>query len=831
MQELAKTAEDTIMITSSIMKDTSTSSETIYRPNSIRALCRIIDAGSIPVIERPISTAIVDKTPAVSSAALVSSIHLFPLSKDIVRRWVNHVSEVMTSKTVGATIAIPPSMSHLSVRPNPTYMCQYHALGLLYLMRGNDRMGIVKMVQNYSQPPKSGSFFGGATPNLRSSWAICLLVRYARQMIDEDAQFRAPMMSLLDGWLKHKSDMVNLEAAKAILTLPSVSQSEANNALVTLQLFLTSPRYITRFSAIRILNKFSLRLPQMMSSLNAEIEVLVSDSNRSIAIYAITTLLKTGSEESVDRLMKTIQGFMADISDEFKIIVVSSIRALCLKFPSKQEVTISFLSRTLRDEGGYEFKRAVVDALFDLIKYVDASKEEALSQLCEFIEDCEYSKLATRILFVLGREGPKAPEPSKFVRYIYNRVILENAIVRASAVNALARFARVQSLTASITVLLKRCLSDPDDEVRDRAALNLAIISDELSAKYIENESMYALPQLEKALVMYVQEAKYDCAFRIEDIQVISREESDAAALQSKTEISGHEEVIAAPAIEIAVAVPVPSHAQYAERLGAIEQFRAYGELLKSGKQIELTTTEMEFYVTARVHIYLEHLVIQYDIKNTLTDTNLENISVVAQPTDEDLLTEDFILEGARANSAENAVVYVSFTRLPGAQFPLTEITNILRYTSKEVDPSTGEVQEEGYDDEYEVDSLELRAGTYISPLYISNFSSAFDTLGSKSQSSDTYVFSSMSSLQEACDNVISALSMQALEGSDTPMQQTTHTLKLAGKAISETHAGTKVLANVQMAYSTKSGVTLKISARSEIKEVAELVSGSIAQI
>ena len=817
MQELAKTAEDTIMITSSIMKDTSTSSETIYRPNSIRALCRIIDAGSIPAIERPISTAIVDKTPAVSSAALVSSIHLFPLSKDIVRRWANQVSEVMTSKTVGSSVAIPNSMSHLNIRPNATFMCQYHALGLLYLMRGHDRMGIVKMIQNYSVPPKTGGFFGGSSPNLKSSWAICLLVRYARQMIDDDAQFRAPMMTLLDGWLKHKSDMVNLEAAKAILTLPSVQQSEASNALSALQLFLTSPRYITRFSAIRILNKFSLRFPQMMASMNAEIEPLVSDTNRSIATYAITTLLKTGSEESVERLMKTIQGFMADISDEFKIIVVSSIRALCLKFPAKQELTINFLSQVLRDEGGYEFKKAVVDALFDLIRYVQASKEEALSQLCEFIEDCEYSKLATRILFVLGREGPKAPQPSKYVRYIYNRVILENAIVRASAVNALARFARVPSLRDNITVLLKRCLGDPDDEVRDRAALNLRVIGEDLSAKYVDNESMYALPQLEKALVMYVQEAKYGAAFKIEEIPIITREESDAAALQGKTEIT-QEEIIAAPKMETAVAVPMPSTAQFAEQLSAIEEFKAYGEILKSGNTIELTTTEMEFYVTAHVHSFKEHLVIQYDIKNTLNDTILENISVVAQPVD-DLFVEDFILEGARATHEENATVYVSFSKKE--KFGICEFTNTLRYTSKEVDPSTGEIQEEGYDDEYEVDNLELSASIYVAPLYISNFASAFDALGVASQATETYALPDMSGLQEACDKVVAALSMQVLEGSDVPMQQATHTMKLAGKAVT---TGSKVLANVQMAWSARSGVTLKISARSEDASVAELV-------
>ena len=43
IKELAVTAEDVIMVTSSIMKDMQPNSEVIYRPNAIRALCRIID--------------------------------------------------------------------------------------------------------------------------------------------------------------------------------------------------------------------------------------------------------------------------------------------------------------------------------------------------------------------------------------------------------------------------------------------------------------------------------------------------------------------------------------------------------------------------------------------------------------------------------------------------------------------------------------------------------------------------------------------------------------------------------------------------------------------
>ena len=115
-----------------------------------------------------------------------------------------------------------------------------------------------------------------------------------------------------------------------------------------------------------------------------------------------------------------------------------------------------------------------------------------MAHLCEFIEDCEFTKLAVRILHLLGVEGPKTPQPTKYIRYIYNRVVLENALVRAAAVTALAKFGIGQQdpeLKRSVTVLLTRCLDDTDDEVRDRAALNLRLMSeeDEMANRFIKN--------------------------------------------------------------------------------------------------------------------------------------------------------------------------------------------------------------------------------------------------------------------------------------------------------------------------------------------------------
>lgn len=46
LKELANTAEDVIMSTSIIMKDTAVGSDVVYRANAIRALCRIIDVSA-----------------------------------------------------------------------------------------------------------------------------------------------------------------------------------------------------------------------------------------------------------------------------------------------------------------------------------------------------------------------------------------------------------------------------------------------------------------------------------------------------------------------------------------------------------------------------------------------------------------------------------------------------------------------------------------------------------------------------------------------------------------------------------------------------------------
>jgi len=64
------------------MKDMNSKTD-LYRANAIRVLCRITDGGLLGQIERYLKQAVVDKNPVVSSAALVSGIHLLQVCRRV----------------------------------------------------------------------------------------------------------------------------------------------------------------------------------------------------------------------------------------------------------------------------------------------------------------------------------------------------------------------------------------------------------------------------------------------------------------------------------------------------------------------------------------------------------------------------------------------------------------------------------------------------------------------------------------------------------------------------------------------------------------------------
>ncbi|KAI9363389.1 adaptin N terminal region-domain-containing protein [Zopfochytrium polystomum] len=802
IKELSKVAEDVIMVTSSLSKDMNSKSDQV-KANAIRALCKITESSMLQGIERLLKQAIVDKNPSISSAALVSSLHLFNGNREVVKRWANEVQEAINSK--GA-------------------ITQYHALGLIYQIRQHDRMAVIKLIQNY------------ARSQLRSPFAYCMLVRFVAKIMDEDDSARRSMYEILEGWLRHRNDMVVYEAARAICDLRNVTNQELFPAVSALQLMLVNHKPTLRFAAIRTLNKLAMTHPASVSPCNLDMENLITDSNRSIATFAITTLLKTGNEASVDRLMKQISGFMTEISDEFKIIVVEAIRSLCLKFPTKQSVMINFLSNILRDEGGYEYKRAIVDAIFDIIYHIPESKEYALSHLCEFIEDCEFTKLAVRVLHLLGSEGPKSATPSKFIRYIYNRIILENATVKAAAVCAMARFAiEIEELRPRIQVLLTRALDDNDDEVRDRAAMFLRILaSPELCEKYSSAANgSFSWAALEVSLLTYLgNEEALHKPFDINAIPTVTRAEEAAEKLRKQTalqEMPSLKSTASAAAASRPSAPPEDPQTATKQAMERIPQLAVLGNLLKSSKPVDLTESETEYVVSAVKHIFPQHLVFQFNCRNTLNEFLLENVTVetkVKQSDDETagMLVEESVITLPQLVFDVPGSVYVVFKR-PNGITPSATFSNTLKFTLKEIDPTTGEPEEEGMEDDYPLEELDLSIGDYIVPTYVADFKKAWNDLGEDNEQVETYSLTAVASVKAAVTQVVDVLGMEPCENSSAVKDKaTTHTLVLSGSFLGQVPA----LVRVRMALEPGSGVSMELAVRSAHEGVSLLLANAI---
>ncbi|CRK39772.1 hypothetical protein BN1708_008005 [Verticillium longisporum] len=391
----------------------------------------------------------------------------------------------------------------------------------------------------------------------------------------------------------------------------------------------------------------------------------------------------------------------------------------------------------------------------------------------------------------------------------------------------------------SVDVLLTRCLDDVDDEVRDRAALNLSLMheDDELATQFVKNDSMFSLPYFEHQLVMYVtsdDRSTFDDPFDISKIPVVTREQADAEDRTKKLTAT-------APSLKPPKVGPTKSAAsgaeaaasasaaaqRYAQELMEIPEMKEFGSVLKSSPVIELTEAETEYVVTVVKHIFKEHIVLQYEVKNTLPATVLENVSVVATPAEEEELEEVFIIQAESLATDEPGKVYVAFQKVNGeGSLPVSSFSNILKFTSKEIDPMTNEPEETGYDDEYEVSEFDLAGSDYVVPAFAGNFNHIWEQVGAAGEEAEeTLQLSGMKSIADATDQLAKTLSLQPLDGTDVPVNQTTHTLKLFGKTI----AGGKVVANVRMAYSSKSGVTTKITVRSEEEGVAALVIASVA--
>jgi coatomer subunit gamma len=81
-----------------------------------------------------------------------------------------------------------------------------------------------------------------------------------------------------------------------------------------------------------------------------------------------------------------------------------------------------------------------------------------------------------------------------------------------------------------------------------------------------------------------------------------------------------------------------------------------------------------------------------------------------------------------------------------------------------QVDPSSGEAEDDGVEDEYQLEDFEIVSADYMLKVGVSNFRNAWESMDPETETVDEYGLGVRESLAEAASAVINILGMQPCE-------------------------------------------------------------------
>lgn len=747
IKELSSLSNDAIIATSSLIKDIN-SNQLFWKPSALRALVNVTDKAMIGSIERYLKQAIVHSYGCYASSALVSSYRIN--NSDLLKKWTSEITQALESSNS---------------------MVEYHAFGLAYLMRKDDKFALLKMLSKYGR-------------SLNSSLTMIFMIRVCSNLLSnmDQSNFKSPidinsnddyktLFSFLSFCLNTRNDMVALEACRACIVLKSLPTKIVQQILNIIKMQTNSYKGYVRFAAIRslydMINNHSYLMEIISKEMKDQIEFLTSDENTNICMYAIIISLKMSGEGNIKRVLKMSSKLMNELSDEFRIEIVTQMAIIALKFPEHCDSLLTTFDTCLRNEGGYEFKNAVVNSIVVLLKKNPLVNKAALLSLCEFLEDCEYKKLSIKIIRQIGIYAKLSENPSSCIRYIFNRILLEKSEIRLAAVRCLAKIAcsikSSKNLKSDIIVLLKRCMADPEDNIRMEADMYCRILDcqhDDFAINYLcpSQASKIDTKHYKSAFSTYLKNGDFSKPCKLEDyenIQVEGDEKSKAGKFEKAISEQSNFDTVSKE--QVSFDNEISALEQASLKLKSVAFTKDLGPLLSmSLNPINLTEIESEYFVTAVKFVYESHIVIEFSIKNTVSDYVLDLVTFELTPP------EEFVLEASTSSSKiKNGEVGTVYALLKLPMDPLNIIGDcsncIMKFTLIDSANSAS------FADQYDIEDIPIVVGDYITSVETYSFDTEWNALGSEHELNEAFLLNTFTSVESATQSVLNILAMNVV--------------------------------------------------------------------
>ncbi len=443
--------QNSFILTGSLINEINQQGGDLIKPCCFRLLGQIIDNSSVNAVERYLKVAISNKSTEIASSALICTLIMVFKGFNVAKNWISEISEKLNN-SIGQNNLIT-----------------FHTLLLLKEIKDKDKLFLIKIFSKIADASKS-----------RSQFALCQLIRYISQLMNKE-ELKSETIKVFTIFLERCTykveDSIKIEACRAIFSLKKKTNLN-KTAIEAITDLLTSVNKCTKFAALKTLDKFISKgnFPAGSSlELFLEIERIIEDSsnNSSIKAFALSIFLKISKDLSDSRLDKMFKAFIEQypkFKEDFKKKLIIISKNISRENASKNKLYFNFFSSLFKLEAGPQTKLEILDAIIWFIFNDKDLKLQALFFLAESIFDCQYDVLKIRILNLLGKECELVANKSKLVRYIYNQIILESPMVRASAISALGEIGlKEKNLRDIIISLIEKCLTDDDNEVRERA--------------------------------------------------------------------------------------------------------------------------------------------------------------------------------------------------------------------------------------------------------------------------------------------------------------------------------------------------------------------------
>jgi len=158
-----------------------------------------------------------------------------------------------------------------------------------------------------------------------------------------------------------------------------------------------------------------------------------------------------------------------------------------------------------------------------------------------------------------------------------------------------------------------------------------------------------------------------------------------------------------------------------AERLSQIPGLHRLGPIHKTCSAVQLTESETEYTVQCFKHIFANYVVFQFDCLNTLPDQLLENVRVELTIPEGFTARAQIPCQKLQYNSMGSTYTLVEFP--PNVANSVGAFGATLRFVVKDCDPVTGlPDSDDGYDDEYMLEDLEVTVADQIQRLKKNKF-------------------------------------------------------------------------------------------------------------